>query len=109
MSRKSSSFAEMLEKMFEKPLFILTPSVYTEYGLDLTIKVVRYCVKLYIYSYEYGIFETVIEECYRSRKKAEKEFEKATKIVKQRLGDLVCVDDIDGNCFSYFEKLFEGG
>ena len=109
MSRKSSSFAEMLEKMFEKPLFILAPTVYTGYSLDLTHKIVRYCVKLYIYSYKYGTFETVIEECYKSRKKVEKEFEKATKIAKQRLGDLVCVDDIDRDCFSYFEKLFEGG
>jgi chemotaxis protein CheY-P-specific phosphatase CheC len=109
MSRKSSSFAEMLEKMFEKPLFILTPTVYTAYSPDLARKIVRYCVKLYIYSYEYGTFETVIEECYKSPKKVEKEFEKATKVVKQRLGDLVCVDNIDGDCFSYFEKLFEGG
>jgi len=98
--RQKTSFVEMLKDFLSRPLFILAPSELVD---GFTGEAVDYCVKLYTYSLETKVFEIVIMKCYESSEKAGKDFDEAAKMLKQRLGNLVCVHSVDGDCFKYFE------
>jgi hypothetical protein len=95
--------SNVLEELLARPLLILVP---TEFGDALTGEVIDYCVKLYAFSFERRTFETVAEKCYEGEEEAAKDFEESARIAKQRLGNLVCVQSVDGDCFSFFENLF---
>jgi hypothetical protein len=95
-----SSFKEVFEDLLKKPLFILASTTFHDV---LTGNVVSYCIKLYTYSFETRTPEVLIERCYGSVEEADKEFVEAVKIVKQRLGNLVCVQGVDGDCFRFFD------
>jgi len=91
--------SNVVEKLLEKPLLILASAVF---GDAITGEVLGHCVKLYVYSLETRSFETIAEKCYEGVEEADKDFEESAKMLKQRLGNLVCVHSVDGDCFKYF-------
>jgi hypothetical protein len=92
---RQPGFVEMLEGLLRRPLLILAPTVFE----DGTGNIYGYCANLYAYSLETGTPEKLIERCYESEEEFEREFRRASEIAKQRLGSLVCVQGVDGDCF----------
>jgi DNA-binding transcriptional MerR regulator len=89
-SSTPTPLTQLIEKLFEKPLFILTTS---ESVNVLRPNLKEYCVELYTKFLPYPI----IDECYGSEDERRKNLEEAVKILKQRLGDLVQVQGIDSS------------
>jgi len=85
---------QLIEKLFEKPLFILTTS---ELVSALRANFKAYCIELYMRSLPHDVLKPIIEECYGSEDERRKNLEEAVKILKQRLGDLVQVQGIDSS------------
>jgi hypothetical protein len=94
---------EILNDLLSKPILILTPTTYRGIILGKGGEVIKYCIKLYTYSLQTDTFEPILEACYSSVEEADKEFRKASKILKQKLGKLICVNGVDGDCFKLFE------
>jgi len=85
---------QLIERLFEKPLFILTTS---ELVSALRANFKAYCIELYMRSLPHDVLKPIIEECYSSEDERRKNLEEVVKILKQRLGDLVQVQGIDSN------------
>jgi len=82
---------QLIERLFEKPLFILTTS---ELVSALRANFKAYCIELYMRSLPHDALKPIIEECYSSEDERRKNLEEVAKILKQRLGDLVQVQEI---------------
>jgi len=98
------SFTEAIGILLSLRPFILQQ---TQYFVNVTEKhagVVGYCIRLRAYSLETDSLETLAERCYASEEEAEKQFEEAAEILKQKLGSLICVDGVDGDCLKQFEE-----
>jgi len=89
-SSTPTPLTQLIERLFEKPLFILTTS---ESVNVLRPNLKEYCVELYTKFLPYPI----IDECYGSEDERRKNLEEAVKILKQRLRDLVQVQEIDSS------------
>jgi tetratricopeptide (TPR) repeat protein len=101
------SFTEMLSDLLKTPLFILAPTDYFVHVTEKHAGAVGYCVKLYALSLMAQTLEILAERCYSSYDEARKEFDEATKLLKQRLGDLICVQNVDGDCFERVKHLLK--
>jgi hypothetical protein len=95
---------EALNYLLSRPILILTPTTYRGITLGGGGEVIKYCVKIYTYSLQTDTFEPILEACYSSVEEADKEFRKASKILKQKLGKLICVNNVDGDCFKLFKN-----
>ena len=93
-SSTPTPLTQLIERLFEKPLFILTTS---EVVNVLRPNFKRYCVELYMRSLPYDAPKPIIDECYSSEDERRKNLGEAVKILKQRLGNLVQVQGIDSN------------
>ena len=90
-SSTPTPLTQLIERLFEKPLFILTTS---ELISTLRANFKAYCIELYMRSLPHDALKPIIEECYSSEDERRKNLEEAAKILKQRLGDLVQVQEI---------------
>jgi hypothetical protein len=93
-SSTPTPLTQLIERLFEKPLFILTTS---ELVSALRANFKAYCIELYMRSLPHDALKPIIEECYSSEYERRKNLEEAAKILKQRLGDLIRVQGIDSN------------
>jgi len=92
-SSTPTPLTQLIERLFEKPLFILTTS---EPVSALRANFKAYCIELYMRSLPHDALKPIIERCYSSEEERRKNLEEAVKILKQRLGDLVQVQEIGG-------------
>jgi DNA-binding transcriptional MerR regulator len=93
-SSTPTPLTQLIERLFEKPLFILTTS---ELVSALRANFKAYCIELYMRSLPHDVLKPIIEECYSSEDERRKNLEEVAKILKQRLGDLVQVQEIGSN------------
>jgi DNA-binding transcriptional MerR regulator len=85
---------QLIERLFGKPLFILTTS---ELVSALRANFKAYCIELYMRSLPHDVLKPIIERCYSSEDERRKNLEEVAKILKQRLGGLVQVQGIDSS------------
>jgi hypothetical protein len=71
---------QLIEKLFEEPLFILTIS---ELASILRESFKKYCIELYMRSTLHNTLKLIIEECYNIEEERRRHFEEATTILKQ--------------------------
>jgi DNA-binding transcriptional MerR regulator len=93
-SSTPTPLTQLIERLFGKPLFILTTS---EVVSMLRANFKKYCIELYMRSLPHDVLKLIIDECYSSEDERRKNLEEVVKILKQRLGDLVQVQGIDSS------------
>jgi len=90
-SSTPTPLTQLIERLFGKPLFILTTS---EIVSALRANFKAYCIELYMRPLPHDDLKLITDECYSSEDERRKNLEEVVKILKQRLGDLVQVQEI---------------